>query len=54
MFDEDGAVKGHLVVVQENNLWTFMRHRSADSVREGLLLYRREGVTSLAAGRRIR
>ena len=46
MFDEDGTVKGHLVVAQENNLWTFMRHmrhRSADSVREGLLLYRREG-----------
>ena len=43
VFDEDRAVKGHLVVVQENNLWTFMRHRSADSVREGLLLYRREG-----------
>ena len=43
-------MKGHLVVVQENNLWTFMRHRSADSVREGLLLYRREGGDVVGGG----
>lgn len=46
VFDEEGVAKGHLAVAQENKdeslLWTTYRHGRIDSVREGLLLYRRD------------